>query len=101
MNDVEHSKTTGRRQWLTGVLRYTLLGGLTVLSGHLLHKSQRPECRSNVTCQRCRAWDSCRLPQAVESRLEKGDSHLLCKAPKGPSRQKVAVTFFQRRKTQG
>jgi hypothetical protein len=26
--------------------------------------------------------------------LEKGDSHLLCEAPYGPYRQKVAVTFF-------
>ncbi len=29
---------------------------------------------------------------------EKGDSHLLCKAPVGPFRQKVAVTFFRRRR---
>ena len=28
---------------------------------------------------------------------EKGDSHLLCEAPVGPFRQKVAVTFFARR----
>jgi hypothetical protein len=26
---------------------------------------------------------------------EKGDSHLLCEAPEGPFRQKVAVTFFR------
>ncbi|GEM_PF-1859812 len=26
--------------------------------------------------------------------LEKGDSHLLCEAPEGPFRQKVAVTLF-------
>jgi hypothetical protein len=26
--------------------------------------------------------------------VQKGDSHLLCKAPFGPFRQKVAVTFL-------
>lgn len=68
MNDEKHSEASDRRQWLTGALRYTLLGGLTVLSGHLLLKSQRPECHGSITCQRCRAWDSCRLLRAVETR---------------------------------
>ena len=67
LNDPE---STDRRQWFAGVLRYTLLGGLTVLSGHLLLKSQRPECRRNVACQQCGAWGTCSLPQAIEKRAE-------------------------------
>jgi hypothetical protein len=30
----------------------------------------------------------------VQKRVQKGDSHLLCEAPFGPFRQKVAVTFL-------
>jgi hypothetical protein len=100
---MEHTATqqpdrTHRRQWFATALRYTLLGGLTLLSGHLLLKSRRPECR-RVACQQCGAWGSCGLPLAIETRRkEEGDSHLLCEAPEGPSRQKVTVTFFRRKR---
>ena len=101
MNDENREETTDRRQWFAACARYTLLGGLAVMSGHLFVKSQRPECQQAVACQQCGAWDSCRLPRAIEARTKKGDSHLLCEAPEGPSRQKVTVTFFPPRKTQG
>jgi len=103
----ERFQTTNRRQWFTSALRYTLLGGLGILTGHLVLKSQNPACRRNIPCQHCRAWHSCNLPAAIDARREKGDSHLLCEAPGtdrrlvGPFRQKVAVTFFHRRKARG
>jgi len=68
MNEANHSEKTHRRQWLAAGARYTLLGALAVLSGQLLLKSQRPECRRHTACQQCGAWGSCRLPLAVDTR---------------------------------
>lgn len=61
-----------RRQWLVAGARYALLGGLAVVSGRLVLQSQRAECREGVACQRCRAWKTCRLPLAVETRKKVG-----------------------------
>jgi len=67
MDNVNHAETSQRRQWLASCARYTLLGGLAVMSGHLYLKSQRPECRQTA-CRQCAVWDSCRLPLAIETR---------------------------------
>ncbi len=68
MNEANHSEKSNRRQWLAAGARYTLLGGLTLLTGHLFLKSQRPECRRRAACRQCGAWGSCRLPLAAETR---------------------------------
>ena len=67
-NEVTSSVRSDRRQWLISGLRYGLLGALTVLSGHLVARSQSAECRQHVACQKCGVWDSCRLPPAIETR---------------------------------
>jgi hypothetical protein len=67
-NEATPSERSDRRQWLIGGLRYGLLGALTVLSGHLVARSQSAECRQPVACQKCGAWDSCRMPLAIETR---------------------------------
>lgn len=59
-----------RREWMAAGIRYTMLGSLALLSGHLAVKSQRDECRQNVACRSCGQWKSCRLPRAIQSRRE-------------------------------
>ncbi len=66
--ELYQSQKIDRRQWFAGAMRCTLLGGLALLSGHLILKSRRPECRQNATCQQCGAWGTCGLPQAIETR---------------------------------
>ncbi len=62
------SDSSDRRRWLAGAARYGLLGGLAILSGHLLFGPQRPDCARSIPCQQCKAWGTCRLPTALAAR---------------------------------
>ncbi len=57
-----------RRAWVAGATRCGLLGGLAVLSGHLLARSQPAECRGGAACRHCGQRGRCGLPQAIATR---------------------------------
>ena len=57
-----------RRQFLTGVFRYTALGGLAALGVALGARKQGAEgsqtCIARGICRGCAVYESCLLPQA-------------------------------------
>ena len=57
-----------RRRWLADAARYGLVGGLAVLSGHLLLGRERSDCARSIPCQQCKAWGTCSLPTALAAR---------------------------------
>lgn len=58
-----------RRQWLTRVGRYIMLGGVSVLSLNLLARSLRGGCiQLTSPCQTCGLFQRCVLPRAEDSR---------------------------------
>ncbi|QDV41795.1 hypothetical protein Enr13x_16380 [Stieleria neptunia] len=58
-----------RRQWLIRTGRYTLLGGLSVLSLNLLDRALRSGCvRLESPCQSCELFKACELSKAAETR---------------------------------
>ena len=67
MADAEENED--RRQLLIRAGRYTMLGGLSVLSLNLLSRVLVAECVSlESPCQTCGLFNRCTLPKAEESR---------------------------------
>jgi hypothetical protein len=65
-----------RRRWLAGCVRYSVLGGLSLLSAGLVVRSLRSPgaagCPRNTACRDCTAWSGCQRAEALSARQEKG-----------------------------
>ena len=59
---------TSRRNWLTDVARYAMLGGIAVLAWKLIARSGADCIRSVPSCHDCRLLAACRLPRANRTR---------------------------------
>ena len=59
-----------RRQWLTGMARWGLLGGLAAVSARLLTRDG--DCVRHLPCQTCGLWARCDLPRAQRAQAEPG-----------------------------
>ena len=65
------NKKTSRRQWLTGSLRWGLLGAFSAVSVHLLRRKggvEETACRDPkgyMGCRECMELKGCKLPRAL------------------------------------
>jgi hypothetical protein len=62
------SHDPSRRQWLTGLLRGSLLSLIAAVCALLIGRSsgeRSVRCAQRLTCERCGSLPGCRLPPAV------------------------------------
>ncbi|HUW17937.1 MAG TPA: hypothetical protein VMW16_01390 [Sedimentisphaerales bacterium] len=64
--------SSGRRELLTGVVRYAALGLLGAAGGAVLAKRRRlvreGKCVNGGICRRCEVFEKCGLPQALSAK---------------------------------
>ena len=81
MKRLSPSSDAGRREFLREGLRYTILGGLAVISGKLIARgANRPKgqvCISDGICRGCAAYEDCELPNALSAKDVLGNSKRL------------------------
>ncbi|MBL7215175.1 MAG: hypothetical protein ISS71_05810 [Phycisphaerae bacterium] len=75
-------KKTSRRQWLTGLLRGSLLAAFGGTSVHLLRREsggEETDCadpKGHIGCRVCRELNNCKLPRALSvKQFLHGDNH--------------------------
>lgn len=61
--------TPDRRQMLSATARSAATVGLAILSGGLLaRRLASGDCRTDLSCEKCRVWRNCNLPPARDAR---------------------------------
>ena len=63
-----NSQNKTRRQWLTGLLRWSVLSIIAAGTALLVRRSGGGPCALRLPCERCGSLAGCQLPQAVALR---------------------------------